>query len=133
MSALREWAASASSEAHKVHSAVFECVVYWMPCQAVKVNSLGKWKTVFQLSSCTMLMACRQPQFLLKLMDRPDEGNTRIATVGDDDVCGLEFVVEGFAIGSWLFLWCAAVLAVLSLSRYMSNVWSHFRYPATVN
>ena len=57
MSALREWAASASSEAHKVHSAVFECVVYWMPCQAVKVNSLGKWKTVFQLSSCTMLMA----------------------------------------------------------------------------
>jgi len=101
MSALREWAASASSEAHK----------------AVKVNSLGKWKTVFQLSSCTMLMVCRQPKFLLKIMDCPDKA----------------LVVEDVAIASWLFLWCAAILAVLSLSRYMSNVWSHFRYPVKEN
>ncbi len=44
MSALREWAAASGSAAHR----------------AVKVNTLGKYKTALQVRACTSL--CRRPQ-----------------------------------------------------------------------
>eukprot|EP00210_Caulerpa_lentillifera_P001743 g1673.t1 len=97
MSALREWAASASAEAHK----------------AVKVNSLGKWKTAFQFLSLAMLLSCRKPETLLTLINMQEK------------ICYVELV----AIGSWICLWISAFLAVLSLSRYMINIWSHFKVP----
>ncbi|GMH32483.1 hypothetical protein BSKO_00317 [Bryopsis sp. KO-2023] len=99
MSALREWAASAGSAVHT----------------AVKVNSLGKWKTVFQFSSTALLLFCRQPTFFLRWMEADME-------------TGLE-KIHVLTHVAWGLLWFAAFLAILSLSRYMSNVWAHFKYP----
>ena len=42
--------------------------------QAVKVNSLGKWKTVFQFLSSAMLLTCRHPSFLLRMTGLEDQG-----------------------------------------------------------
>lgn len=100
MSALREWAAAAGSAVHK----------------AVKVNSLGKWKTVFQFSSTSLLLFCREPTYFLQWLEA-------------DMNRGLERIHMMTHV-AWGLLLIAAFLAVLSLSRYMSNVWAHFKYPA---
>lgn len=98
MSALREWAASASSSAHK----------------AVKVNSLGKWKTALQMTSMSVLLFCK------------------------DETGGMEGWLQGLPVSitmlqlsywSWWLLWVAAALALWSLSIYFANIWAHFVAP----
>ncbi len=62
MSALREWAASAGGAAHKVPLwSVKQHVFSRLSLQAVKVNSLGKWKTALQMVSMSVLLVARQP------------------------------------------------------------------------
>lgn len=90
MSALREWAALSSSGAHK----------------AVKVNSLGKWKTAVQMAAMSMLLVCREATVL----------------VGEQWQPQLEL-----AVGVWAgALGVGALLGLWSLALYFSNVWSHF-------
>lgn len=90
MSALREWAALSSSGAHK----------------AVKVNSLGKWKTAVQMVSMSVLLVLRRGTLL----------------VGDVWEVELEAAVVAWTgalgVGALLGLW--------SLALYFSNVWAHF-------
>lgn len=90
MSALREWAAMSSSGAHK----------------AVKVNSLGKWKTAVQMVAMSVLLVCREATVL----------------VGNEWQQQLEVAVSvwtgALGVGALLGLW--------SLALYFSNVWSHF-------
>lgn len=96
MSALREWAASSGSGAHG----------------AVKVNSLGKWKTALQMVSMSCLLVFRNGEDL----------------VGGDDA----EVVKALHIATevaFVFLLVAALLAVISLVNYMKGVWRFFRYP----
>jgi len=95
MSALREWAAAAGGSAHK----------------AVKVNSLGKWKTALQMTSMSFLLFCRDSQHMPAFFE------------------GLGCTVAAVAWSSWWLLWGAAVLAMWSLSAYFANVWTHFVYP----
>eukprot|EP00879_Flechtneria_rotunda_P009992 GHRR01010448.1.p1 GENE.GHRR01010448.1~~GHRR01010448.1.p1 ORF type:complete len:267 (+),score=72.02 GHRR01010448.1:882-1682(+) len=96
MSALREWAASAGGGAHK----------------AVKVNSLGKWKTALQMTSMSLLLFCKDKtgrmQQLLKVV---------------------HLSLPQLSFASWLLLWAAALLAMWSLSIYFANVWMHFVAP----
>ncbi|PSC69713.1 CDP-diacylglycerol-glycerol-3-phosphate 3-phosphatidyltransferase [Micractinium conductrix] len=95
MSALREWAASSGGSAHK----------------AVKVNSLGKWKTALQMVAMSLLLVLRNADHLLG-------GEPWVLTWIHD----LTWV-------SFMSLWVATALAVWSLFNYMSNVWHYFRYP----
>ncbi|KAF5831953.1 phosphatidylglycerophosphate synthase [Dunaliella salina] len=99
MASLREWAAASGGGAHK----------------AVKVNSLGKWKTACQMLSMSALLVVRQPQAQLQhilpaFMSAP------------------AFLLQTTMV-SYYLLWASAVLAVWSLSFYMMNVWTHFVYP----
>ncbi|KAI3426843.1 hypothetical protein D9Q98_006789 [Chlorella vulgaris] len=96
MSALREWAAASGSGAHG----------------AVKVNSLGKWKTALQMISMSALLVLRNADHLL---DTPTQ----------DFVEWHHFLTWC----SWLMLWLATGLALCSLANYMANVWHFFRYP----
>jgi len=93
ISALREWAASSSAEAHK----------------AVKVSSLGKWKTAFQMTSMSIMLFCRKADNLM----------------GDSYVSEIRTVVRM----SYYMLLFSAALSVWSLWVYMQNAWVHFRYP----
>lgn len=95
MSALREWAAAAGGSAHK----------------AVKVNSLGKWKTALQMTSMSIMLFCRDPVFVPSIFT------------------GVNLLVKEVVLGSWILLWLSALLALWSLGTYMSNVWTHFVYP----
>ncbi|KAF8068386.1 PGPS1 [Scenedesmus sp. PABB004] len=96
MSALREWAASAGGAAHK----------------AVKVNSLGKWKTALQMTSMSLLLFCKdRTPFTARLL------------------AGARLGVAQVSHASWLLLWAAAALAAWSLAIYFANVWTHFVAP----
>ncbi|EIE19561.1 CDP-diacylglycerol--glycerol-3-phosphate 3-phosphatidyltransferase [Coccomyxa subellipsoidea C-169] len=95
MSALREWAASSGGGAHK----------------AVKVNSLGKWKTALQMAALSALLLLHKAH---NVLGRSEE------------------VLEALhwaARAALIVLWAGAFLAVWSLSNYMANVWTYFRYP----
>ncbi|CAG9462995.1 unnamed protein product [Pedinophyceae sp. YPF-701] len=99
MSALREWAAASSGDAHK----------------AVKVNTLGKWKTVLQMSSMTVLLFARRlPVGLFPSLS--DGEDRRVLTT-----------VVAFA-----GLWGAALLTVASFVVYFKNAWEHFFAPVPV-
>lgn len=100
MSALREWAASAGGSVHK----------------AVKVNSLGKWKTALQMVSMSILLLLRQPS--------SDVFWVNFSKYIPGDVVSKDLVIVFF-----ILLWVSAVLAVWSLAIYMSNVWTHFVNP----
>jgi CDP-diacylglycerol--glycerol-3-phosphate 3-phosphatidyltransferase len=95
MSALREWAASAGGAAHK----------------AVKVNSLGKWKTALQMVAMSALLVARQPE-VLKM-----------------GIIAGPHLLERVVWISFSILWAATAMAVWSLATYMANVWTHFIYP----
>lgn len=95
MSALREWAASAGGAAHR----------------AVKVNTLGKYKTALQMSSMSALLFCKDTVHMPALFEA--------ARVSSQQV----------AFASWLLLWAAAFLATWSLVIYFVQVWSHFVAP----
>ncbi|GFH10306.1 uncharacterized protein HaLaN_05595 [Haematococcus lacustris] len=91
MSALREWAAASGGAAHK----------------AVKVNSLGKWKTALQMVSMSTLLVLRQPaadlaRWLPGCMSGPP-------------------VLRGLTWAAFALLWGATALALWSLAIYMSN------------
>ncbi|KAK9806079.1 hypothetical protein WJX72_000337 [[Myrmecia] bisecta] len=95
MSALREWAALSGSGAHK----------------AVKVNSLGKWKTALQMVGMSAMMTFRRAEYLLGNHDEM----VRLIQLGTRM--------------SLVIIWAGTFLAVWSLSNYMANVWAYFRYP----
>ncbi|KXZ50063.1 hypothetical protein GPECTOR_18g42 [Gonium pectorale] len=95
MSALREWAAAAGGGASK----------------AVKVNTLGKWKTALQMVSMSVLLVVRQDIGDLF----PHRADSRIFL----DISRLAFVG----------LWAGTVLGLWSLAIYFANVWVHFIYP----
>lgn len=95
MSALREWAAASGSGAHK----------------AVKVNSLGKWKTAVQMVAMSAMLFFRKADALL----------------GQEP-----HVLEALHLGSMMsfaLLFMGALLGAVSLYHYMSNVWRFFVYP----
>ncbi|MEW5304616.1 MAG: hypothetical protein WDW38_009827 [Sanguina aurantia] len=98
MSALREWAASSGGAAQK----------------AVKVNSLGKWKTALQMVSLSVLLLLRQPAHTWTLITGIDASEALLSHV---------------SIASLWALWGGCLLGVWSLAIYMSNVWTHFLYP----
>eukprot|EP00887_Chlorella_sp_A99_P001059 scaffold14.g1059.t1 len=96
MSSLREWAAASGGGAHK----------------AVKVNSLGKWKTALQLVAMSLLLLLRNGHHLL----------------GDE-----EHVMRWLDWATWasfLVLWVATALACVSLANYMRQVWHWFSVAA---
>lgn len=93
MSALREWAASSGGEAHK----------------AVKVSSLGKWKTALQMTAMSLLLVLRNDHLL---------GNA---------AWEVEWL-HAATMCCWVLLVLSAVLALWSLARYMENVWHYFVY-----
>ncbi|GFR48704.1 hypothetical protein Agub_g10660 [Astrephomene gubernaculifera] len=95
MSALREWAAAAGGGASK----------------AVKVNTLGKWKTALQMVSMSVLLVVRQPIGDL-LADRADST-----------------LFLSLSRGAYVGLWGGVVLGLWSLAIYFANVWVHFVYP----
>lgn len=95
MSSLREWAAASGGKAHK----------------AVKVNSLGKWKTALQMVAMSWMFFLRKAGNLLG--DKPEV---------------LDMVQDAILV-SYLLLWGGACLALLSLYYYMANVWHFFRHP----
>ncbi|GLI71492.1 hypothetical protein VaNZ11_016707 [Volvox africanus] len=95
MSALREWAAAAGGGASK----------------AVKVNTLGKWKTALQMVSMSVLLVVRQP--LGDLL--PERADSR-------------WFLD-LSLGAYVGLWGGTVLGIWSLAIYFANVWVHFIYP----
>ena len=92
MSALREWAASSSPAAHK----------------AVKVNSLGKWKTVLQMTSMTILLFLR---------DMPRKFMLLVSRFVDPTTLGRVSVMA---------FWASTALSLYSFSFYFANAWEHF-------
>jgi CDP-diacylglycerol--glycerol-3-phosphate 3-phosphatidyltransferase len=102
MSSLREWAAASGGGAHK----------------AVKVNSLGKWKTALQMVAMSAMLVLRRAEGWLPLRPRTPAGRAALART--------------LSTGMWAslaLLWAGAFLAVLSLYYYMANVWHYFLYP----
>lgn len=95
MSALREWAAAAGGAASK----------------AVKVNTLGKWKTALQMCSMSVLLVVRQPVEDLW----PAQAGTNLAL--------------NISRGAYAGLWAGTILGLWSLAIYFANVWVHFVYP----
>lgn len=96
MSALREWAATAGGAAHS----------------AVKVSSLGKWKTALQMISMAALLLFRC-------------GAAPLVALGVAPVNAERAVAHG-AITAWVLLLGATALALWSLARYIENAWEHF-------
>lgn len=93
MSSLREWAAASGGDAHK----------------AVKVSSLGKWKTALQMTAMSLLLVLRNDHLI---------GNS-------------DFVVMWLhraTLACFAMLWGGTLLAVWSLARYMENVWEYFAH-----
>lgn len=66
--------------------------------QSVKVNSLGKWKTAFQMVSMSLLLLLRQPLQVYK----PDAD-----TNGGAEGGGTEYILSG--------TWCAGHVAHASI------------------
>ncbi|KAG2486834.1 hypothetical protein HYH03_014517 [Edaphochlamys debaryana] len=97
MSSLREWAAAAGGGASK----------------AVKVNTLGKWKTALQMVSMSLLLIVREP---IEELFPNSAGSTAFLTASR-----LAYVA----------LWGGTVLGLWSLAIYFANVWQHFIYPET--
>ncbi|KAK9811969.1 hypothetical protein WJX73_004184 [Symbiochloris irregularis] len=95
MASLREWAACRGKGAR----------------QAVKVNSLGKWKTAMQMVAMSLLLACRHGD----------------AWLGTSPEALLH--LRRTAQWSLFILWAGAFFAVWSLVNYMTNIWLFFRYP----
>lgn len=95
MSSLREWAAAARNGAH----------------EAVKVNSLGKWKTAMQMTGMSLLLLLRNGDHILGDEPRVVKWIHRLTQC------------------AWISLICAAILAVFSLANYMKQSWQYFRYP----
>lgn len=91
MSALREWAAASGGDAHK----------------AVKVSTLGKWKTCFQMISLSLLLVLRNDHL-----------------VGDSEEVVLW--LHRASISSWMFLTLSSFLAMWSLFRYVQKAWQYF-------
>lgn len=124
MSSLREWAAGCGDAARG----------------AVKVNSLGKWKTALQMAGLTALLVLRAPEEAIAhelgggsaaaaaaraAAARPAEPATAAAVAA-----ALPPWLCTAQLTSHALLCLSAVLAVWSLAFYMSNVWQYFRYPA---
>jgi len=106
MSALREWAAA--SDGGKGGSGGAR--------SAVKVNSLGKWKTALQMVAMVALLALRHAA----------------SPGGWGHGLGVPTkVVHASTRGALALLWAGALLAVVSLYYYMSSVWRFFLYPGT--
>ena len=99
MSALREWAAAVGGEAHG----------------AVKVSSLGKWKTALQMTSMSLLLILRNDHLLWPHSPTVTEWLHRTTFV------------------SYLILVASTILALVSLGRYMESVWEHFAYANKVS
>ena len=97
MSAVREWAASAGSGARS----------------AVKVNSLGKWKTAVQMTAMSLLLLLRQPM------------ESYASLVGAAQV-PLDVVGSRLVWGSFWLLWIGTLLSVWSLIVYFIAIWDHF-------
>ncbi|CAL5228181.1 g11263 [Coccomyxa viridis] len=95
MSSLREWAAASGGTAHK----------------AVKVNSLGKWKTALQMVAMSGMLLLHRPENVLGVDHRALEH------------------LQWATYACLLLLWAGAFLSVWSLSNYMANVWTYMRYP----
>lgn len=107
MSALREWAAASDTGKSGGGGGARS---------AVKVNSLGKWKTALQMAAMVALLALRHaasPGGWARRLGIP----TRAVHVSTR--------------ASLALLWAGAVLAVASLCYYMSSVWRFFLYPGT--
>ena len=107
MSALREWAAASDTGKSGGGGGARS---------AVKVNSLGKWKTALQMAVMVALLALRHaasPGGWARRLGIP----TRAVHVSTR--------------ASLALLWAGAVLAVASLCYYMSSVWRFFLYPGT--
>ena len=107
MSALREWAA-ASDTGGKTGGGGAR--------SAVKVNSLGKWKTALQMVAMVALLALRHAA-------SPGGWAQRLGLSTH-----LVHSATRFSLG---LLWAGALLAVVSLYYYMSSVWRFFLYPGT--
>jgi len=91
MSSLREWAAASGGAAH----------------QAVKVSSLGKWKTAMQLVAMSLLMVLRNDHLV---------GNSELVVLW----------LHRSALMCFGLLWASTVLALYSLWRYMASAWKYF-------
>ena len=85
--------------------------------QAVKVNSLGKWKTALQMVAMSAILVLRRAEAWLP---RPKTAAGR-AQLGVALATGMR--------ASLALLWAGTFLAVLSLYYYMANVWHFFLYP----
>ena len=83
---------------------------------AVKVNSLGKWKTALQMAAMVALLALRHAA--------SPGGWARRAGIS-------EKTVHAATRAALALLWAGALLAVASLYYYMSSVWRFFLYPGT--
>ena len=101
MSAVREWAASAGSGARS----------------AVKVNSLGKWKTAIQMTAMSALLLLRQPI---------DSYGTLLGGAADKAPLISPSVFGQLVWGSFIVLWVGTALSVWSLLVYFSCLWEHF-------
>lgn len=100
MSALREWAASNSSEAHR----------------AVKVNTLGKWKTALQMTAMSLLLVGRRAHELLEGPWGMDLGAAVSLGLPVHVLLG-SFVWDAIRL-AFFMLWAAAGLAVWSFGIY---------------
>lgn len=111
MSALREWAAAASSSGSGIGGGGGG------PRSAVKVNSLGKWKTALQLVAMIALLSLR---------------HAAAVPGGVAHILGVpERHVHALTRAALAVLWAGALLAVVSLYYYMASVWRFFLYPGT--
>lgn len=113
MSALREWAAASDSGGKSSSGGGGGG---GGARSAVKVNSLGKWKTALQMAAMVALLALRHAA-------SPGGWARRLGIPTP--------VVHASTRASLALLWAGALLAVVSLYYYMSSVWRFFLYPGT--
>jgi CDP-diacylglycerol--glycerol-3-phosphate 3-phosphatidyltransferase len=81
-----------------------------MVLQAVKVSSLGKWKTALQMTAMSGLLILRADHVAASMP-------------------AVMAWVRWATLASWALLVVSTALALLSLWRYLAAVWHHFRYP----
>eukprot|EP00201_Polytomella_parva_P002811 CAMPEP_0175082522 /NCGR_PEP_ID=MMETSP0052_2-20121109/26808_1 /TAXON_ID=51329 ORGANISM="Polytomella parva, Strain SAG 63-3" /NCGR_SAMPLE_ID=MMETSP0052_2 /ASSEMBLY_ACC=CAM_ASM_000194 /LENGTH=301 /DNA_ID=CAMNT_0016353739 /DNA_START=102 /DNA_END=1007 /DNA_ORIENTATION=+ len=117
MSSLREWAAAAGGNASK----------------AVKVNTLGKWKTAIQMVAMSILLILRQSARDLEILVHyhNDPLNSKNDKADTDALSNapMPLWASNTVRISFVLLWIGTLLGLWSLSIYMSNVWHHFIYP----
>ena len=119
MSALREWAAASDTSSTRTSTSGGKGGGGGGgggARSAVKVNSLGKWKTALQMVAMVALLALRHAA--------SPGGWARRAGIPDR-------AVHAATRASLALLWAGALLAVASLYYYMSSVWRFFLYPGT--